>query len=36
VRAMAEELEVDLGDLCAQIAFNTETVYGSWQDGLVE
>lgn len=36
VRAMAEVLEVDLGDLCAQIAFNTETVYGSWQDGLVE
>ena len=36
VRAMAEVLEVDLGDLCAQIAFNTETVYGSWQDGRVE
>jgi TatD DNase family protein len=36
VRAMAEVLEVDLGDLCAQIAFNTEKVYGSWQDGLVE
>ncbi|MDH6239853.1 TatD family hydrolase [Aurantimicrobium minutum] len=36
VRAMAEVLEMDLGDLCAQIAFNTETVYGSWQDGLVE
>ena len=36
VRAMAEVLERDLGDLCAQIAFNTETVYGSWQDGLVE
>ena len=36
VRAMAEVLEVDLGDLCAQISFNTEKVYGSWQDGLVE
>ena len=36
VRAMAEVLEADLGDLCAQISFNTEKVYGSWQDGLVE
>jgi TatD DNase family protein len=36
VRAMAEVLGGDLGDLCAQIAFNTEKVYGSWQDGLVE
>ena len=36
VRAMAEVLEMDLGDLCAQISFNTEKVYGSWQDGLVE
>ena len=35
VRAMAEYLETDLGDLCAEIAFNTETVYGSWADGLV-
>jgi TatD DNase family protein len=35
VRAIAEVLDADLGDLCAQIAFNTETVYGSWQDGLV-
>jgi TatD DNase family protein len=35
VRAMAEYLETDLGDLCADIAFNTETVYGSWADGLV-
>lgn len=35
VRAMAEYLETDLGDLCAQIAFNTETVYGSWADGLI-
>lgn len=34
VRAMAEILEADLGDLCAQIAMNTERVYGSWQDGL--
>ena len=36
VRAMAEVLDVDLGDLCAQISFNTEKVYGSWQEGLVE
>ena len=36
VRAMAEVLGDDLGDLCAQIAFNTEKVYGSWADGLVE
>jgi TatD DNase family protein len=36
VRAMAEHLGADLGDLCAQIAFNTEQVYGSWADGLVE
>ncbi|MEN9751598.1 MAG: putative deoxyribonuclease YcfH [Actinomycetota bacterium] len=35
VRAMAEYLAVDLGDLCADIAFNTEAVYGSWEDGLV-
>jgi TatD DNase family protein len=35
VRAMAEYLETDLGDFCAEIAFNTETVYGSWADGLV-
>lgn len=36
VRAMAEVLGDDLGDLCAQISFNTEKVYGSWADGLVE
>ncbi|MEG0028253.1 MAG: deoxyribonuclease, partial [Aurantimicrobium sp.] len=36
VRAMAEVLGDDLGDLCAQIAFNTEKVYGSWAGGLVE
>lgn len=35
VRAMAEVLGDDLGDLCAQIAFNTETIYGSWEDGLI-
>ncbi len=35
VRAMAEYLETDLGDLCAEISFNTESVYGSWSDGLV-
>lgn len=34
VRAMAEVLDADLGDLCAQIAMNTEKVYGSWQEGL--
>ena len=36
VRAMAEVLGDDLGDLCAQITFNTEKVYGSWQEGLIE
>ena len=35
VRAMAEYLETDLGDFCADISFNTESVYGSWTDGLV-
>lgn len=35
VRAMAEILGADLGDLCAQLAFNTERVYGSWADGLI-
>jgi len=32
VRAMAEHLEADLGDLCARITENTEAVYGSWTD----
>jgi TatD DNase family protein len=36
VRAMAEHLGADLGDFCAQLAFNTEQVYGSWVDGLVD
>lgn len=34
VRAMATHLETDLGDFCAQLAMNTERVYGSWQEGL--
>ena len=36
VRAMAEHLNEDLGDFCAQLAMNTERVYGSWQEGLTE
>ena len=36
VRGMAETLEADLGDLCAQIGMNTEAVYGSWSDGLLD
>jgi TatD DNase family protein len=36
VRAMAEHLGADLGDFCAQLAFNTEQVYGSWLEGLVD
>jgi len=36
VRAMAEHLGADLGDFCAQLAFNTEQVYGSWLNGLVD
>ena len=36
VRAMAEHLDADLGDFCAQLALNTERVYGSWADGLVD
>ena len=35
MRAMAEVLNEDLGDLCAQVAANTESVYGSWADGLL-
>lgn len=35
VRAMAEYLDTDLGDLCAQLAANTQAVYGSWDDGLI-
>lgn len=34
VRAMAEHLRADLGDLCARIAENTEVVYGSWVDDI--
>ena len=36
VRGMAEYLEADLGDLCAQIGMNSEAVYGSWSDGLLD
>jgi TatD DNase family protein len=32
VRAMAEFLNADLGDLCARITENTEAVYGTWTD----
>lgn len=34
VRFMAELLELPLDGLCAQLAENTERVYGSWQEGL--
>lgn len=34
VRFMAELLEAPLDELCAQLAENTERVYGSWQEGL--
>jgi len=30
VREMAAELEMDLGELCTQLAANTESVYGPW------
>ncbi len=30
VRAMAAELDTDLGELCGRLAVNTEAVYGSW------
>ncbi len=36
VRAMAECGGLDLGDLCARIALNTEAVYGSWDEGLID
>lgn len=36
VRRMAETLDADLDELCAQLAKNTEKVYGSWDDGLEE
>ena len=32
VRFMAEVLGADLDELCAQVAANTERVYGSWDD----
>ena len=35
VRAMAEFLETDLGDLCARLTENTEAVYGSWADDIL-
>ena len=34
VRFMAAELDADLAGFCAQLAANTERVYGSWSDGL--
>ena len=33
-RFMAEVRGEDLNELCAQLASNTESVYGSWQDGF--
>lgn len=33
-RFMAGVLGQDLNELCAQLALNTETVYGSWEEGL--
>jgi TatD DNase family protein len=33
-RFMAEVRGEDLNELCAQLARNTESVYGSWQDGF--
>jgi TatD DNase family protein len=30
LRAMAEQLDADLDELCAQVAATTEAVYGSW------
>jgi TatD DNase family protein len=35
IRAMAEFLDTDLGDLCARITENTEAVYGSWADDVM-
>jgi len=32
MRFMAEVLGADLDELCAQVAANTERVYGSWDD----
>lgn len=34
VRRMAETLDASLEDLCAQLAANTERVYGSWETDL--
>lgn len=34
VRFMAAQLEMDANDLAAQLTKNTETVYGSWSEGL--
>jgi TatD DNase family protein len=33
-RFMAETRGQDLNELCAQLALNTETVYGSWSEGF--
>ncbi|MBX3067158.1 MAG: TatD family hydrolase [Cryobacterium sp.] len=35
VRAMADVRGVDLAEFCAQLATNTETVYGSWDTGII-
>src|SRR5690606_673894 len=32
VRRMAETLDLDLDEWCAQLVRNTEKVYGSWDD----
>jgi TatD DNase family protein len=34
MRFMAEVLDADLDELCAQVAGNTLRAYGSWADGL--
>jgi TatD DNase family protein len=34
MRFMAEVLDADLDELCAQVAGNTVRAYGSWNDGL--
>ena len=34
VRKMAEVRDADLEALCAQLALNTEAVYGSWSEGF--
>ena len=34
MRFMADVLDADLDELCAQVAENTVRAYGSWSDGL--